>query len=79
MTIVDCDVERTVRAMRDNEFYNGEGYPDSTAYSAVRAENELEKRVTILVKSVKALIRLSGFELVGRIQLQDAKSGRKFW
>lgn len=67
-----------MKVMRDNEFYNGEGYPDPTAYSAVRAEDELEKRVTILVKSVKSLIRLSGFEIVGRIQLRDAKSGRKF-
>ena len=67
-----------MKAMHDNEFYNGEGYPDPTAYSAVRAEDELEKRVTILVKSVKSLIRLSGFEIVGRIQLRDVKSGRKF-
>lgn len=64
--------------MHNNEFYNGEGYPDPTAYSAVRAEDELERRVTVLVKSVKALIRLLGFELIGRIQLWDAKSGRKF-
>ena len=67
-----------MKVMHDNEFYNGEGYPDPTAYSAVRAEDELEKRVTILVKSVKSLIRLSGFEIVGRIQLRDVKSGRKF-
>lgn len=61
---------------------NAEGYTDPTASAAVsqmnREENEVDKRVYDLIKVLKYIIRTSGFELVGRIQLKDTKSGREY-
>lgn len=61
---------------------NAEGYTDPTASAAVsqmnREENEVDKRAYDLIKVLKYIIRTSGFELVGRIQLKDTKSGREY-
>lgn len=62
----------------ESQFYNGEGYPDPTAYAFIKKENDLEKRVHILVKAIKSIIDVSGFTLVGRIQIKDEKTGRIF-
>ena len=61
---------------------NGEGYADPTAYSAlapiVRQETETEKRANTLIKTLKAIIALAGFELIGRIVVRDVKTRREF-
>lgn len=61
---------------------NAEGYTDPTASAAVsqinREENEVDKRAYDLIKVLKYVIRTSGFELIGRIQLKDTKSGREY-
>lgn len=44
----------------------------------VREENETDKRAYDLVKVLKFIIRLCGFELTERIQLKDIKSGREY-
>lgn len=63
-------------------YYNGEGYSDPTAYSAlknvVKEENEIEQRAFKLIKAIKALIRLSGFETIERIKIRDVDSGKEF-
>jgi len=63
-------------------FYNKEGYPDPTAYNGIRlaaAENADEaRRVNALIKTLKALIREAGFELIGRIEIRDKRSGREY-
>ena len=61
-----------------NPFYNSEGYPDPTAYACIKEENELEGRVNVLIKALKSIIKLSGFELVNRIEIKDKSSGRIF-
>ena len=62
---------------------NAEGYTDPTAYTALRhiqqEENaELDARVNTLIKVLKYIVSLSGFELINRIELRDKKSGRCF-
>lgn len=61
---------------------NFEGYADPTAYygtkKIVKEEEELDKKVSELVKVLKFIIRSCGFELVDRIQLKDIKSGRVY-
>ena len=61
---------------------NFEGYADPTAYygtkKIVKEEEELEKKVSDLVKVLKFIIRSCGFELADRIQLRDIKSGRVY-
>lgn len=67
---------------RNNPYYNSEGYPDPTAYAGtkeiIREETETEKKAFELIKVLKFIIRLSGFELIERIKIKDTKSGREF-
>ena len=56
---------------------NSEGYNDPTAYSAIRAENAREADLARLSKTLKYIISLSEFDLVGRIVLRD-KDGREY-
>lgn len=61
---------------------NGEGYPDPTAYNALRPimqeDAALEGKVNFLIKVLKFIIAESGFELLARIELKDKKTGRCF-
>lgn len=68
--------------MADNPKLNSEGYYDPTAYNGLRnilrEENALERDVTMLIKVLKYIIGKAGFELVGRIEIRDKKTGRVF-
>lgn len=68
--------------MNKNPYYNSEGYPDHTAYygtnNIIREETETERRASELIKIMKFIIRLAGFELIERIAIKDSKSGREF-
>ena len=61
---------------------NGEGYADPTAYAAlspvIQADAELEKRSNTLIKTLKYIIGLAGFELISRIEIRDLRTGREF-
>lgn len=73
----------------DNLAKNAEGYPDPTACKAIRkVDKEMDKdiaeadwwrskkRMDDLIDCLKYIIRMSGFELEGRIVLKDKKTGR---
>ena len=64
--------------MSRSDYYNGEGSPDPTAYAAIKEENELEARVSSLVKALRTIVMLSGFDFVGRFELVDLRTGRHF-
>lgn len=61
---------------------NASGLPDPTAHDALlpiaRAEEELETQTTKLIKVLKGIIDLAGYDLVARIELRDRKSGKIF-
>ena len=65
-----------------NPYNNSEGYPDPTAFfgekSIRKEEAELEKRAMQAVGTVKLLMELCGFSIVGRITLRDIKTGKEF-
>lgn len=65
-----------------NPMFNASGCKDPTAYEAVtnisKEEHELNQRVHNLVKIVKKLIDLTDFELIGRIQIKDKRTGKEF-
>jgi hypothetical protein len=63
--------------MYDRDMKNAEGYSDPTAYGAL-SNIESEQRATRLIGVLKYVIRNSGFELVGRIQIRDKRTGREF-
>lgn len=55
---------------------NSSGYPDPTAYAAIRNIDEEEKRKGAFLNGVFALCRLFGFRIEGRIVFKDLKTGR---
>lgn len=61
---------------------NSEGYADPTAFAAlnpiIRSETEAEKRATTLIKTLKYIIGLAGFELLSRIEIRDTRNGREY-
>lgn len=57
---------------------NNSGCKDPTAYAATKPITEEEQRVADLVKVLKYIIRLAGFELIARIELRDRRSGRMY-
>lgn len=68
--------------MRRNPYRNSEGYPDPTAYHGTRGmareDAGLERKATELIKTLKFIISLAGFELIERIAIKDSKTGREF-
>lgn len=69
--------------MSPKPWKNAEGYADPTAYAAltniqVEESAALDARVNTLIKVLKYIIAVSGFEMVNRIELRDKKSGRCF-
>lgn len=58
--------------------HNPEGYDDPTAYNAMRNIAEEEERVNALIKTIKTIIRLAGFELVHRIEIRSVRSRREY-
>lgn len=58
--------------------YNPEGYRDSTAYDAIRNATEEEEKVSILIHIIKSILRLSGFELVRRIEIRSVRTRREY-
>ena len=61
---------------------NNSGCPDPTAYAAIKniqkEERQIDEAAHKVVTIIKNILDLSGFELVGRIQIQHKKSGRLY-
>lgn len=57
---------------------NGSGYNDPTAYHAIKHVMSDEARAMELIKSIKALIRLAGFEPMNRICIKDTTNGKEY-
>lgn len=55
---------------------NGEGYPDPTAYEAIKNIDKEDKRFRKLLHTIFNICELSGFRIEGRIVLVDKKTGR---
>lgn len=62
--------------------HNASGCPDPTAHDALlpiaQEEAALEARTTRLIKAVKTLIDLAGYDLMARIEIRDRESGKIF-
>lgn len=67
---------------KEDPRFNSEGYHDPTAYEGTKhiiaEENEAEQNAARLIKALKYIIGLAGFELIERIKIRDSKTGRKF-
>lgn len=62
--------------MRDDLRVNGSGIKDPTAYKAIKkVDEETTRRANQLIKTIQSIAHLAGFEVVGRIELRDKKTG----
>jgi hypothetical protein len=65
-----------------NPYYNQSGYPDPTAYNAlkpiIKDDTAIKCEKNFLIKVLKYIISNAGFELISRIELRDKASGREF-
>ena len=63
-------------------FYNASGCKDPTAGRAIseitKEEREVDKRAKDAIQSCKWVLDCKGFELIGRIQIRDKKTGREY-
>ena len=57
---------------------NGSGYVDTTAYAAIMSLEEEEAAKNKLMKTIKYICRLAGFEIENRIVLHNVHSDR-YW
>lgn len=55
---------------------NAEGYPDPTAYEAIKNIEKEEARFHKLLHTIFNICELSDFRIEGRIVLVDKKTGR---
>ena len=63
--------------------YNSEGYADPTAYAGMREViiqegHEADRRAFDLIRVLKFIVGLAGFELIERVQLKDTKTGKEY-
>lgn len=57
---------------------NKSGCNDPTAYVVMKNDGEQSKRVNTLISVLKYITHNAGFEVIGRIQLRDMKTGREY-
>lgn len=55
---------------------NNSGCPDPTAYEAMKKVNLVDDNAHKVITTIKNILDLSGFELIGRIQIRHKKSGK---
>lgn len=55
---------------------NHEHYKDKTAHDAIKAADKPPDSVTRTINAMKAVARVGGFRVSGRIKLQDEKTGK---
>jgi len=71
-----------MKMANNNPKYNSSGCKDPTAYEAlkpmIKEEAELEKKAHSLVNVVKFIVGWADFELIGRIQIKDKRTGKEF-
>jgi hypothetical protein len=58
--------------------YNDSHCKDMTAYEAIENVSAEEKRVAELIRVLKYIVNVSGFEVIGRIGLRNKATGRKY-
>ena len=59
---------------------NPEGYNDPTAFAALNAiqteQEEADIRCNRIVKTIKNMLDLAGYDLLNRIEIRDRSTGR---
>lgn len=68
--------------MGNNPLFNGSGCKDATAFKAIKsADKDIDqenKKVGKIIGTIKSILDFTEFELVGRIELRNKKTGKEF-
>lgn len=57
---------------------NNSGAKDPTAFEGSKAVVQMEDRLRELMKCLRYVARMAGFDIIGRIEFRDLKTGRKY-
>ena len=57
---------------------NSSGCPDPTAFRGEKAISQEEQRVSDLVRHIRYVARLAGFDIANRIEFRDLKTHRTY-
>lgn len=57
---------------------NDKGYPDPTPYKAIKNIEKEEDRLRKLIRTIRYICDLAGFDIEGRIILIDRKTGKEW-
>ena len=57
---------------------NGEGYKDPTADEAVEHADRTPEPVMKVVRMLRDIAGLAGYDIVGRIHLRDRETGKEY-
>lgn len=57
---------------------NGSGLPDPTAYRSEKEITAEEQRVADLVRHIRYVARMAGFEIINRVEFRDVKTKRTY-
>jgi hypothetical protein len=57
---------------------NAEGYTDLTAYHGITNAEREKDMISQVIGTLKAVARLAGFEIEGRIVLKNIKTGKEY-
>ena len=64
---------------KNDLYYNGSGYPDPTAYHAMKSvDTDLDKKVRTLVNIIHDVSHIAGFEVVGKVHLKHKRTGKEY-
>lgn len=55
---------------------NHEHYKDRAAHDAIKAADKPPDSVMVTIEAMRAVARVGGFRVFGRIKLQDEKTGK---
>ena len=55
---------------------NHEHYKDLTSYNAIKAADKPPDSLIATIEAMRAVARVGGFRVFGRIKLQDEKTGK---
>lgn len=68
--------------MQNDPTKNAEGYSDPTAFHGlkpvIKESEEQQKRINTLIFILKHIIKISGFELLNRIEVRDCRTGKEY-
>lgn len=65
--------------MKENKpWLNASGCPDPTAYQAIKNVEAVDRQAGKFIKVIFLIADLTGFEIIGRIQIKHRKSGRMY-